>query len=48
MLSVAFYGTIVVAMFVFVQAVVRIGNTFAEISRTLEEIALALRSRKQF
>ncbi len=48
MLAVAFYGTVAVAIFVFVQAIVRIGHTFAEISRSLEEIALALRSRKQF
>ena len=48
MLAVAFYGTIAVAIFVFVQTIVRIGNSFAEISRSLEEIAVALKSRKQF
>jgi hypothetical protein len=44
-LPIAFYGTIAVAFVVFVQAVVHISRSFAEISRSLEDIALSLRRK---
>jgi hypothetical protein len=44
-LPIAFYGTVAVALLVFVQAVVHISKSFAEISRSLEDIALSLRRK---
>jgi hypothetical protein len=45
LLPVAFYGTILVALLVLVQTVVRISQTFLHISQTLEDIALSLRRK---
>ena len=47
-LPVAFYGTVLIIMFVLVQAVVRISQAFVEITRILEDMAVSLRRRGSF
>lgn len=47
-LPVAFCGTVLIIMFVLVQAVVRISQAFVEITRILEDMAVSLRRRGSF
>ena len=42
--TIALYGTLLAAIVVFVKAVVRISHAFTGISRSLEEIAGAMRT----